>query len=584
MKITKIKIIVLSVLSILFCFNSASAGVLDGISTSLGSTFQTLSGLSSDFNSFDVFEEDPFSSGGVENFDMLSIGKSVDNWALPNTNICNSVNSANLNKQISLSYWYKPDVSGGSISQFYLMDINDNTLFSFIGGNDNYWQNNYRIKTVKNSSVTWAYDNFNYQDFVPDSWFFLTYVIGDDFVRYYVNGTLMSEQNYTSSFVISDYSYTKFGFKIYKAKVSNIILYDSALSDSEVSSLYTSDPIIDLPSAFEITSPTMDEIKIKESSITVEGNCSTNGINRIAFTNVCSSFENLNYSVDCVDNSFSSSFYYNGISNWVVAVEKDSIAGDCVDYDDLMDVVVIEGIEVIEGYPDDWNFNYEYYDDFNISINYPNFNTALTLPYGSTEASVSFSFTYPSPLSPNVLFNIKQYDDNGNLITADYYNSYLTSMSDTNNHIVSLNASASPLHYVVQLFNDSELKRQFSFGVYISDFDAVINPDEFKYLFPRLVEKLKEKVIFNYYFAFHNGFYDMFNASSSAVAIDDLDITFNSVSGDGEYNLPIKIFSPSNEIVQRFTNGIRPYLTAFLWLLFATYIIFRISHLFSGNE
>lgn len=346
--------------------------------------------------------------------------------------------------------------------------------------------------------------------------------------------------------------------------------------------------IIELKSgipAFTITSPEQNETEIKESWITVEGNCPTNGENRIALTNDCSSFSNLNYDIDCVNNSFSSDFYYSGNSGTIVAVEVDSQATDCVDYDDLMDVVSINGIEVIEGYPDEWHFNYDYYDDFDIEIVSPSFDMpALTIPLGSTDVDMNFSFTYPQPLSPYLVFNMKQYDEDGNLLNDAYHTKALYEMTDTDNYTVNLNASSTPIHYVVQLTNDGDLVRQYPFGVFVSDLDLIINPDEYRYLFPRLVEKLKEKVVFNYYFAFYDGFYSLFDSDIGETPDDALDITLQSMSADGEYNLEIPIFKGSNETVKSFAQGLRPYLVGFLWLTFALYVVVRINGMFGDDK
>jgi len=336
---------------------------------------------------------------------------------------------------------------------------------------------------------------------------------------------------------------------------------------------------------FKITSPENNEPRIKETWITVSGTCVTNASDQIAFTNDCSDFSNLEYTVDCVNNQFSADFYYSGITDWVVAVDKNSVAGDCVDYDDLMDVIEIDGFEVIEGYPDDWYFNYDYYDDYDIEIVSPVFDMpALTLPLGSLAVDMSFSFIYPHPLSPFLVFNMKQYDENGNLLNDAYHNKALYEMADTNNYTVNLTASSSPIHYVVQLINNGNLVRQYPFGVFVSDLDLIINPDEYRYLFPRLVEKLKKKVVFNYYFAFYDGFYSLFNGSIPDSSDDALDITFKSVSGNGQYNLNVPIFKGSDQNVKNFASGLRPYITAFLWLVFALYVVMRINGLFNSDE
>ena len=128
------------------------------------------------------------------------------------------------------------------------------------------------------------------------------------------------------------------------------------------------------------------------------------------------------------------------------------------------------------------------------------------------------------------------------------------------------------------------MKRQYPFAIYVSDIDYTYNSTENQYFFPRLVEMLKNKIIFNYYFSFHDGFYSLFNANSVVPNDTALDITFKSVSADKQYNTDIKIFSASDPSVKNFANGLRPYITAFLWLIFALYLILRISYLFSGSN
>ena len=332
-----------------------------------------------------------------------------------------------------------------------------------------------------------------------------------------------------------------------------------------------------------INDPVNGELKIIDSNITVSGTCPTNGANRLALTNDCSDFSGINYNINCVNGSFNTTYFYNGSSDWIAIVEADSTASDCVNYDDYIDVIEIDGFEVIEGYPDEWHFNYDYYDDFDIIINSPVFIDALTLPLGSTDTDISFKFIYPTPLSPNVSFNVKQYDEDGTLLNSSYHTELLINMSDTANYIVNFEATTTPLHYVVQLFNDTELSRQFPFGIYVSDLDLTINPDNYQYLFPRLVEKLKQKVVFNYFFAFYDGFYNMFKATTTPESDEALDITFNSVSADGEYNLEIPIFKGSDPIVKEFTDGLRPFIISFLWVGFATYVFVRVTNKFKDE-
>jgi hypothetical protein len=337
---------------------------------------------------------------------------------------------------------------------------------------------------------------------------------------------------------------------------------------------------------FDITSHDTESFAIEESWITVTGTCPIVGENRIGFTNDCLGFEDIEYNVSCVNNEFSGEFYKSTLSDRLIAREISSVSGDCADFDNLMDYITLSGLEVIEGYPDDWYFNFDYYNDYDIKIKSPIFDTALTLPIGSTSADFTFGFIYPTSSTPNNLnFNIKQYDSNGNLLNASYHNKDLSDMASTWNHTVTLTASSTQsLHYVVQLTDEGEMTRQYPFGIFVSDMDFVYNSSDFDYFFPRLVEMLKTKIVFNYYFAFHDGFYDMFNGNYPAPENDDLDITFKSVSADGEYDLDITIFSASDARVKSFASGVRPYVVAILWLMFATYVVVRVTHLFSSDN
>jgi hypothetical protein len=346
--------------------------------------------------------------------------------------------------------------------------------------------------------------------------------------------------------------------------------------------VFSANPII-VP--FEITSHQTDSPAIEEEWMTVDGTCPINGEDRIGFTNDCLGFESIDYNVSCIDNQFSGEFYKSSASDKLIARDIDSVSGDCVDYDDLMDAVTLSGLEIIEGYPDDWYFDFDYYQDYDIKIKSPIYDNTLSLPIGSTETDFTFAFIFPDEeVLSDLNFNIQQYDENGTLTNASYHNTNLSDITNVYNHTVTLTVPGESVHYVVQLTSLGEMKRQFPIAIFVSDLDLIINPDDGGYLFPRLVEELKKKILFNYYFAFHDGFYTMFSTEASDVADDALDITFKSVSGNGEYDLDVMIFSASDPRVKSLTNGLRPYITAILWLGFAVYVIFRITHLFSDNE
>lgn len=347
---------------------------------------------------------------------------------------------------------------------------------------------------------------------------------------------------------------------------------------------YTSDPN---PPVFAITSPQNNDPEIRDTWITVTGTCPINGANRIGFTNDCLGFNNINYNVSCTSNTFSGQFYYDGLGDKrVIAREVSSVSGDCVDYDDKMDFKTVRSIEVINGYPNDWYFNFDYYNDYDIKIKSPTFDTALTLPYNATSSLFTFQFTYPaSSTLANLNFTIKQYLPDGTLLNGSYHTKLLSQMANTQSYAVNLDASSTtPLHYVVQLTDTGAMKRQYPFAIYVSDLNFTANTDATNYLFPRLVEALKKKIVFNYFFTFHDGFANLFNASSTAVASSALDISFKTVSADKQYNTNIQIFSASDPNVKNFAAGLRPYIVAFLWLAFALYVVLRITHLFSGSS
>lgn len=393
------------------------------------------------------------------------------------------------------------------------------------------------------------------------------------------SGSLLRTMYNNSNYLGSSENYPNGQAYYYKGATR----YTSGESTDIFLKVFSADPIV-IP--FEITSHDNDSPAISDSYITVTGTCPIVGENRIGFTNDCLGYENIVYNVDCVDNEFSGQFYHEATNHRLIAREISSESGDCVDYDDLMDYITLSGLEIIEGYPNDWYFNFDYYDDYDIKIKSPTFDTALTLPAGTTSSLFTFGFIYPSSSTlSNLDFTIKQYDSNGDLLNGTYHTVGLEQMANTWNYQVNLTASSTQsIHYVVQLTENGEMKRQYPFGLYVSDLDYYYNSDDLDFFFPRLVELLRGKIIFNYYFAFHDGFYDMFNGTYSAPDSDDLEITFKTVSGDGEYNLDMKIFSASDSRVKYFASGVRPYIVAILWLIFAVYVIFRITHLFSDNQ
>jgi len=340
------------------------------------------------------------------------------------------------------------------------------------------------------------------------------------------------------------------------------------------------------PTPFAITDPQYDDPYEKETWVTVTGTCPTDGTNQIALTTNCYSFDNLNYDVNCTSNTFSGQIYMDGSKNQIAAVDKSSTARDCVAYDNLMDSVSVRGIEIIEGYPDDWYFNFSYYDDYDITIKKPSFETSLILPASSTNSNFTFAFTYPASSSPsNLNFHISQYDKNGILLNGNYYDKKLDQMTDTQNHIVGMSASSTQtLHYVVQLTENGEMKRQYPFFIIVSELDFVFNNDDTGFLFPRLIKELKKKAVFNYFFTFYDGFYNLFNGQSSYATNTAMDISLKSMSDDGKYDLEMKIFSFSDPIVKKFSDGLRPYITAFLWLIFALYVVLRIARLFHNHS
>ena len=184
--------------------------------------------------------------------------------------------------------------------------------------------------------------------------------------------------------------------------------YNNTLYPQYFDTLGLTREIITVP--FEITSPSSSASVINDEYITVSGTCPTNGANRIGLTNNCLGFNDIEYTLACTDNTFSGQFFKSGSTNNVIARDIDSVSGDCVDYDELMDFIQVDGFNAVNGYPNDWYFNFEYYDDYDIRIKSPAFDTALNLPVGSTSTNFTFGFIYPSGQLANLNFNIKQYD------------------------------------------------------------------------------------------------------------------------------------------------------------------------------
>jgi len=592
MKNKIIKIFAFVFLSFLFFFKSASAVSFDilemwdfnqqanpniGLVNSSQLNFRT-------YNSGYWSSSNPFNVQGDHSY--MYRYNSNEGWDSNNLSVFNPASA------FSVSMWEKgdPGSSGEVRFRIVLKNYNGEQIASFMVGSP--WHSFNYVPGIQSDMGGYSYYTPVSDGMIANhtDWHLWTFTFSTTKVKWYYDTTLKFEGDIANAPVSWDEIKQIWSDQEnYNDFIDDLVIWDKALTFDEISHIYNYGQSVGgnefSLSPFEITSPEQNEIKIKESWITVEGNCPNNGPDRIALTNVCSDFSGLNYTVDCVDNSFSGNLYYNGSSDWVVAVEADSQATDCVNYDNLMDVVEIDGIEVTEGYPDDWHFNYDYYDDYDIAIKSPSFDMpSLTLPLGSESVNMSFSFVYPMPLSPNVVFNIKQYNETGSLLNASYHTKALYEMEDPQNYTVNLTASTSPLHYVVQLTDNGNLKRQYPFGVFVSDLDLIINPDDFRYLFPRLVEKLKQKVVFNYYFAFYDGFYNLFNTSPDQFDDDALDITFKSMSGDGQFDLDIPVFLGSDPNVKSFTDGIRPYITTFLWLIFALYVVLRIDGVFNNND
>ncbi|MFW0837520.1 MAG: hypothetical protein ACKKL5_00795 [Candidatus Komeilibacteria bacterium] len=335
--------------------------------------------------------------------------------------------------------------------------------------------------------------------------------------------------------------------------------------------------------AFYIASPEQDEYLLADFITTVSGYCPTNGVNRIGLTNSCTGFDSIVYNIDCVDNQFSGEIFKARGQDFIIAREIDSISTDCVNYDDLMYMVGVHDFDLVYDEGEVWYQNMDYYSGYDIEIASPDFDQALLLPNGTTNTDVTFNFTYPADRLSFLTFNIKQYLDDGTLLDENYYTENLSNMTDTSNHTVNLEASSTRYHYIVQLLDDSVVKRQYPFSVRVSDLDFIYSESD-GYFFPRLVNTLKTKVVFAYYFAFYDGFTNLFNYDFGQASPDALNITFKSVSDNGEYDLDVPVFSFDDERVISFTQSIRPYVVAILWLIFAMYVIFRITHLFSDNE
>jgi len=343
--------------------------------------------------------------------------------------------------------------------------------------------------------------------------------------------------------------------------------------------------LYDDPSAplFYITDPQADDYLLADFMVTVTGVCPTNGTNRIGLINSCSSFEQINYNIDCIDNQFSGEIFKTRGQNFIVAREADSVSEDCVDYDDLMYMVGVHDFDLVYDDNDAWYQNMDYYSGYDITITNPDFDQALLLPNGTTAIDITFNFTYPLERLSYLTFNIKQYLDDGTLLDENYYTESLSNMTDTASHIVNVEASATRYHYIVQLLDETAIKRQYPFSVRVSDLDFIYSQGD-GYFFPRLVSVLKEKVVFSYYFTFYDGFANLFNYDFGDAPNSALNITLKSVSANGEYDLDVPVFSFDDERVISFTHSLRPYVVAILWLIFAMYVIFRVTHLFSDNE
>jgi hypothetical protein len=442
-------------------------------------------------------------------------------------------------------------------------------------------------------------------------WTFVGVVIDQNEAVMYQDGTEVASSTISGDWNICDYGWGESAnMEVYThydaghVYVQQPLFWDTSLTQTELIDMQTTLTTYD-NADYEVFSvpmsiyyPEEGETVIVDDTVLVSGSCPTNGENRIAVWNGdVEYYENGvertgGYDTDCVNHSFQEEIVLNSGVNgvpYIIAKDKDSVCTEITCSDDKEDVTEVDDLTVIEGEPpvDEWYDSNSYDQYYSMEVIGPDVfeRPATTLPKGATSTDVIFNFHVPDTIEPDVYFRVDQYDSEGNLIDGNYHDVPMDSIatSSLDSYAVNFEATTTQmLHYSVKVEDNEGIRLQFPFGLAVSDYEY-IQPPEPDYMFPKTVEMLKNKVGFNYFFYFYDEFKRLFSADMSRADPKDLDFTLSAVSGDGEYDLEVPVFSASNKTVQSFADGLRPYITAFLWLGFAIYIVFRITHIFTDN-
>lgn len=356
--------------------------------------------------------------------------------------------------------------------------------------------------------------------------------------------------------------------------------------------------VIGTPANYTVLTP--------DTYTTVSGSCSTNG-HYLAITETPASVHSSSFTCGCIGNAFSCSYFYtNQSSGKIYVVEDDSTTWS-------------GGVFIPETNPDDkvdWatlgtaggglitNQNEQFFSDiysggYDITIKKPVDQSqfpAFVFPVGSTPTTNrEFDFQLDKPTSvasSTVWFNIKRYLDDGSFVDQ-LTNSVLSSTGYGSGNLLVVNlisATSTPYNYILQLSNASSspiiFYRRYSIRLTESDLATDVNYSASSTvgILGTLTDVLKRKVLFNYLFLSYGALNDFFNQNQTSVSANSVDLNFYMPSTTaGSYTTVMPVLSFSNPIVLAFLNLLRPIITAIIWILFAVFSVWRITHLYNQS-
>jgi len=338
----------------------------------------------------------------------------------------------------------------------------------------------------------------------------------------------------------------------------------------------------------EITTPTQNQAysNLLDTSITVSGNCKTNGTNQLTLQ---SSYvlPQQQPTCDCVNNTFSCDYNYGGYGNAQICVidKTDTTAYDCKSY-----TLTKANLQTSYGtnpyftampwscdilgcrFPlasnASWAFEYSYDQDITpySQYNAPFIVRPLNVPLNSTSTKLYVAeITNPYVVCNNCTSSYQ--------VIQTLSNTTLNNLTATSSGFMygGFDISTSTRYFLVSL--KSATSTTIYQKQYISlSYSAAERPSgqpDFVW-FQNTKDKLKGKLIFAQVFAFSDALNAFLNSTSTQA--NPLTFTMKSMSANNQFNLDIPVFDFTNPTVLNFAQRMRPLFIAGIWISFGFYL------------